>query len=237
MADRADARRGGRSADLLAARQHAARPAPPADQGADPDPLGGARPPYAAELRRYHRCRHRCRDKARHHPWRRPSGGARSARRRRRGDPRLHGLTAPAQWGGSEMSGLLHGHIAAITGAGSGIGRAIALGYAREGARVIVLDINADAAAAIETVIRDQGGNARSLRLDVTERESCRAIAAEIEKSIGRVSILVNNAGINRRNAFTGDASAVIKDWEDVLAVNLGGVFNVTHAFLEQLRA
>jgi NAD(P)-dependent dehydrogenase (short-subunit alcohol dehydrogenase family) len=54
---------------------------------------------------------------------------------------------------------------------------------------------------------------------------------------MGQVSILVNNAGINRRNAFTADAEAVIKDWEDVLAVNLGGVFNVTHAFLGQLRA
>jgi NAD(P)-dependent dehydrogenase (short-subunit alcohol dehydrogenase family) len=135
------------------------------------------------------------------------------------------------------MSRLLEGHIAAITGAGSGIGRAIALGYAREGAQVAVLDVNADAAAATETAIRDLGGDARSFKLDVTERESCRAIAAEIGIGIGRVSILVNNAGINRRNAFTADPGAVVKDWEDILAVNLGGVFNVTHAFLDQLRA
>jgi NAD(P)-dependent dehydrogenase (short-subunit alcohol dehydrogenase family) len=47
----------------------------------------------------------------------------------------------------------------------------------------------------------------------------------------------VNNAGINRRNAFAGDGAAVIKDWQEILAVNLGGVFNVTHAFLDQLRA
>ena len=51
------------------------------------------------------------------------------------------------------------------------------------------------------------------------------------------VSILVNNAGINRRNAFTADAEAVIKDWQDIMAINLNGVFNVTHAFLGQLRA
>jgi NAD(P)-dependent dehydrogenase (short-subunit alcohol dehydrogenase family) len=135
------------------------------------------------------------------------------------------------------MSGLLEGHIAAVTGAGSGIGRAIAVGYAREGAQVAVLDINAAAAAETEKAIQDHGGSARSFRLDVTERESCRKIAAEVGKSIGRVSILVNNAGINRRNAFTADAQAVVKDWEEIMAINLGGVFNVTHAFLDQLRA
>jgi NAD(P)-dependent dehydrogenase (short-subunit alcohol dehydrogenase family) len=135
------------------------------------------------------------------------------------------------------MSGLLEGHIAAVTGAGSGIGRAIAVGYAREGAQVVVLDVNAHAAARTEKAVQDLGGSARSFQLDVTDRESCRAVAAEIGKSIGRVSILVNNAGINRRNAFTADPQAVVKDWQDIMAVNLGGVFNVTHAFLDQLRA
>ena len=47
----------------------------------------------------------------------------------------------------------------------------------------------------------------------------------------------MNNAGINRRNAFTADPEAVIKDWQDIMAINLNGVFNVTHAFLDQLRA
>jgi NAD(P)-dependent dehydrogenase (short-subunit alcohol dehydrogenase family) len=61
--------------------------------------------------------------------------------------------------------------------------------------------------------------------------------AAQIGEKIGRVSILVNNAGINRRNAFSADPEAVIKDWHDIMAVNLNGVFNVTHAFLGQLRA
>jgi NAD(P)-dependent dehydrogenase (short-subunit alcohol dehydrogenase family) len=54
---------------------------------------------------------------------------------------------------------------------------------------------------------------------------------------VGQISILVNNAGINRRNAFTADPQAVIKDWEDIIAINLTGVFNVTHAFVDQLRA
>jgi NAD(P)-dependent dehydrogenase (short-subunit alcohol dehydrogenase family) len=59
-----------------------------------------------------------------------------------------------------------------------------------------------------------------------------------ISKSVGgQVSILVNDAGINRRNAFAADPDAVIKDWQDIMAVNLNGVFNVTHALLSALRA
>ncbi len=135
------------------------------------------------------------------------------------------------------MPGLLQNHIAAVTGAGSGIGRAIALGYAREGAQVAALDINGATAAKTAADIQDAGGKAQSFPLDVTDRNACRAIAAQVAEKIGPVSILVNNAGINRRNAFTGDADAVVKDWQDIIAVNLNGLFNVTHAFLAPLRA
>jgi 3-oxoacyl-[acyl-carrier protein] reductase len=133
------------------------------------------------------------------------------------------------------MAGLLDGHIAVVTGAGSGIGRAIAQGYAREGAQVAVLDVNAD--AGVETVqqILNAGGKAEQFTLDVTDRAACRAGAAQVADKVGEVSILVNNAGINRRNAFATDA--VVKDWDDIIAINLNGVFNITHAFLNQLRA
>jgi NAD(P)-dependent dehydrogenase (short-subunit alcohol dehydrogenase family) len=132
---------------------------------------------------------------------------------------------------------LLQDHIAAVTGAASGIGRAIASGFAREGARVVLLDIDAKAAGDAAGEIRSTGGKAESFALDVTKREDCFAIAKEIAGKVGQVSILVNNAGINRRNAFTADADAVLKDWQDIMAINLNGVFNVTHAFLEPLRA
>jgi NAD(P)-dependent dehydrogenase (short-subunit alcohol dehydrogenase family) len=132
---------------------------------------------------------------------------------------------------------LLQNHIAVVTGAGSGIGRAIASGYAREGARVVLLDINEKAAAEAAKEIREANGNAESFALDVTSRENCIAVAKQVAAKVGPVSILVNNAGINRRNPFTGDADAVLKDWQDIMAINLNGVFNVTHAFLEPLRA
>ena len=132
---------------------------------------------------------------------------------------------------------LLQNHIAVVTGSGSGIGRAIALGYAREGAQVVLLDMNEKAAAEAAQEIRDAGGKAESFALDVTRRGDCIAIAREIADKIGKVSILVNNAGIARRNAFTADPEAVIKDWQDIMAINLNGTFNVTHAFLGSLRA
>ena len=135
------------------------------------------------------------------------------------------------------MSGLLDNHIAAVTGAGSGIGRAIAQGYAREGAQVAVLDVNGEAASETAQQILNAGGKALAFTLDVTDRDACRVMATKIAGEVGNISILVNNAGINRRNAFAGEASAVIKDWEDIIAINLHGVFNVTHAFIEQLRA
>jgi len=131
---------------------------------------------------------------------------------------------------------LLEHHIAVVTGAASGIGRAIAAGYAREGAEVALLDINEQAAEEAAEEIRREGGRASSFRLDVTKREDCVVVAKSVGERVGRVSILVNNAGINRRNAFTGDAEAVIRDWQDIMAVNLNGTFNVTHAFLEPLR-
>jgi NAD(P)-dependent dehydrogenase (short-subunit alcohol dehydrogenase family) len=131
---------------------------------------------------------------------------------------------------------LLDNHIAVVTGAASGIGKAIAEGFAREGARVALLDIDEIAASDAARAISKAGGRADGFRLDVTRREDCVAVAKVIADKVGKVSILVNNAGINRRNPFTGDPDAVLKDWQDIMAINLNGTFNVTHAFLEPLR-
>src|SRR5580704_9687454 len=128
------------------------------------------------------------------------------------------------------MAGLLQDHIAVVTGAGSGIGRAIALGYAREGAEVVLLDMNGKAAEAAAQEIRDSGGAGVSFELDVTKRSDCLKIAKRVAEQVGPASILVNNAGIARRNGMLGAPEAVAKDWQDIIAINLTGVFNVTHA-------
>ena len=135
------------------------------------------------------------------------------------------------------MSNLLEGDIAVVTGAGSGIGQGIALGYAKEGAKIAVLDANADAGEATAQMVRDAGGEAVAIQVNVTDRAACKAAAAEVEKRLGQVSILVNNAGINRRTPMTGDKAEVERDWDDIIEVNVKGVFNVTFAFLDQLRA
>jgi 3-oxoacyl-[acyl-carrier protein] reductase len=134
------------------------------------------------------------------------------------------------------MPGLLHDHIAVVTGAGSGIGRAIAVGFAREGARVAAFDINSDSATDTAASIRAAGSLAEAFALDITDRAACDAMAATLSRVMGPASILVNNAGINRRTPFTGDPANVVKDWTDIMSVNLDGMFNITHAFLATLR-
>ncbi len=74
------------------------------------------------------------------------------------------------------------------------------------------LDINGEPAAETAKSIRDAGGKAQAFTLDVSDRPACRTVAAEVAKQLGQVSILVNNAGITRRNPFTADADTVAAD-------------------------
>ncbi len=102
---------------------------------------------------------------------------------------------------------------------------------------MVLLDMNEKAAAEAAREIRDAGGKAESFALDVTKREDCAAMAKQVADKVGPVSILVNNAGIARRNGMLGAAEAVIKDWEDIIAINLTGVFNVTMPSSPAVRA
>jgi NAD(P)-dependent dehydrogenase (short-subunit alcohol dehydrogenase family) len=130
------------------------------------------------------------------------------------------------------MTGLLHGKLALITGAGSGIGEGIARAMADNGARVIVADVNTTGAERVATAI---GGDASWHALDVADRAACDALAASIRKDIGPISVLVNNAGIIRRG--TVESATTRADWDATMSVNVDGPYNMVTAFLDQLKA
>lgn len=130
---------------------------------------------------------------------------------------------------------LLKNKLALVTGAGGGLGSAIAQGFAREGARVVVADIDAARAAATVKVITDHGGQAWSESLDVTDREGVRQFAQALTERFGPIDILVNNAGISGRASIDDPQAPEV--WDRIMAVNIEGLFNVTHAFVPALKA
>ena len=129
---------------------------------------------------------------------------------------------------------LLKGKLALVTGAGGGLGSAISLGFAREGARVIVADIDPSRADATAERIRAAGGEAWSVALDVCDRAAVQACAAELEGRVGAIDLLVNNAGISGRARI--DDPQATEVWDRLIEVNLQGLFNVTHAFVPALK-
>lgn len=116
----------------------------------------------------------------------------------------------------------LDGKIALVTGAGSGIGREIALLYARQGARVIVADINIDAASAVVAEINVDKNLAEAQSLDVANETQVQEAVEEIVSRHGRIDILVNNAGVSHVGDLLETSS---DDWDRVMAVNARGVF------------
>jgi NAD(P)-dependent dehydrogenase (short-subunit alcohol dehydrogenase family) len=116
----------------------------------------------------------------------------------------------------------LDGKVALITGAGSGIGEAIARLFAQQGARVSVVDLQADAAERVSTDIVERGGTAIALTLDVTDEVQVRAGFAAAIQRFGRLDIAVNNAGVSHVGNILETS---VEDWERVLGVNARGAF------------
>ena len=126
------------------------------------------------------------------------------------------------------------GKVAAVTGAGSGIGQALAVELARSGAAVAISDVDTEGLAATEEQLKAIGAPVRTDRLDVTEREAFQIYADQINEHFGKVNQIYNNAGI----AFTGDVEICqFKDIERVMDVDFWGVVNGTKAFLPHLIA
>jgi NAD(P)-dependent dehydrogenase (short-subunit alcohol dehydrogenase family) len=130
---------------------------------------------------------------------------------------------------------LLPGRLALVTGAGQGNGRALALGLAQAGARVIVTDLNADTVEATAQAVRAEGGEAWAYVLDVTSPEACHALAGRVASEVGNIDLLVNNAGIIIREGTASSNAA--SNWKKTIDVNVHGTFNVTHAWLPAIKA
>ncbi|OBG71443.1 acetoin dehydrogenase [Mycobacterium sp. E1715] len=126
------------------------------------------------------------------------------------------------------------GKVAVVTGAGSGIGQALAVELARSGAKVAISDVDLEGLAETEARLKAIGAEVKADRLDVTEREAFLAYADAVREHFGKVNQIYNNAGI----AFTGDVEvSQFKDIERVMDVDFWGVVNGTKAFLPHLIA
>src|SRR5438874_7037210 len=124
----------------------------------------------------------------------------------------------------TQMNGTYRGKVAFVTGAGSGIGRATALAFARAGANVVVADIGEQGNQETARLIGQQGGRALAIRCDVTRAEGVKAALERTVAAFGRLDFAFNNAGIEpRKPAPTADYDE--EEWNRIIRINLSGVF------------
>jgi NAD(P)-dependent dehydrogenase (short-subunit alcohol dehydrogenase family) len=128
----------------------------------------------------------------------------------------------------------IRGRAAVVTGAASGIGRALAEALAREGARLVVADLDEPGVAGTADAIRAAGGEAIAVRADVSDLEQVRGLADRAWAAFGGVHVLCNNAGVA---VWGGLETATQRDWQWVLGVNLWGVIHGLLAFLPRMIA
>jgi NAD(P)-dependent dehydrogenase (short-subunit alcohol dehydrogenase family) len=123
----------------------------------------------------------------------------------------------------------VQGRTAVVTGGGSGIGRGMCIVFARHGMRVVVADVELDAAASVAAEIAAAGGRAHAVEVDVADRRSVESMAAVARDVFGPVHLLCNNAGVSHRRR---GIHATHEDWVWMLGVNLWGVIHGVETFL-----
>ncbi len=149
--------------------------------------------------------------------------------------PSAHERRRPARESG------LRGKVVIITGAVAGIGRATALRFAEEGARIAAWDVSAKTAPQLESAIKWAGGESQFQAVDVSNASAVESAAAAVVEQWGRVDVLINNAGIVRDAQLVkwngGSPASIMSEetWDSVIGVNLKGVFLVTRAVVPHM--
>ena len=128
----------------------------------------------------------------------------------------------------------LQDKVCIVTGAASGIGKEIALTYAREGGKVVIADLNKDAAQAVADEITSANGVAMAVVMDVTNEDQVNAAVAEVVRAYGCIDVLVSNAGIQIVHPL---ADFPFADWKKMLAIHLDGAFLTTKACFPHMQA
>src|SRR5438132_12005837 len=113
------------------------------------------------------------------------------------------------------------GKVAFVTGAANGIGRAVALAFAREGANVVVADVSEQGNQETTRMIEEAGGRALAVRCDVTRVEDVKAALDKAVEAFGRLDFAFNNAGVEQ--AITATADLTEEEWDRIVGINLGG--------------
>lgn len=127
----------------------------------------------------------------------------------------------------------LEGQVALVTGGGQGIGAETAQMLAAEGAKIVLADWNEETAAQIAEEIKSSGGQAIATKADTSKKEDAEAMVEVAVKEFGRLDILINNAGITRDSSLL---KMEPHQWDQVIAVNLSGVFYCAQAAARQMR-
>ncbi len=131
------------------------------------------------------------------------------------------------------MAGILEGKVALITGAGSGIGRATAKIFAREGAKLVLADVVEDGGKQTLAMVADTGKDAIFVKTDVSKQEDVDALIAKAVEAYGHIDCAFNNAGIEGKNGLTHECER--DNWDRVIAINLTGVWLCMKAEIAQM--
>jgi len=132
-------------------------------------------------------------------------------------------------------SARLHGKTAIITGAASGFGRSTAMSFAREGAQVVVADLQAEAGQALVSELQKQGHSALFVQCDVSREDSVQALVQATVTAFGKLDVVVNNAGTTHRNKPALDVTS--EEFDRMFAVNVKSLYWMTQAAVPHLKA